>query len=159
MKEFLLSQIFIVSKKPVLFRDLLESIWLYDDKILADTSKLNFRFNYVKLYFVYAILCLFILAIFFGFTHNFLEKTNIHISIILSVFVTSIVFVGFDFFKLYMRDLITQKLIKSAWEIHFPYFTYEKYSQKIVEIFEKSQKDEISKRDLEKYVMDKLSKI
>ncbi len=159
MKEFLLTQFFTVSKKPVLFRDLLQSVSLYDEKMLIDPSKLNFRFNYLKFYAFYALICLFFVFIFFVSTHALLEKIDVHISIILSVLVTSIVFVGFDFFKLYMRDLITQKLIKIAWDNHFPYFPYEKYHKKVIEIFEKSKDDEISKRDLEKYILDHLSKI
>ena len=65
---------------------------------------------------------------------------------------------GFNFFRDRMRDIITKELIKRSWQLHFPYFSYEEYSEKIEEIFEKSIKEEISKRDLEKYIKDNLSK-
>jgi hypothetical protein len=42
--------------------------------------------------------------------------------------------------------------------LHFPFFTYEEYSKKIDEIFESAMKEEISKRDLEKYILENLSK-
>ena len=44
---------------------------------------------------------------------------------------TALVFIGFDFFKVWARKSISHELIKKAWDIHFPYFPYEKYSQKI----------------------------
>ncbi len=54
------------------------------------------------------------------------------------------------------RAIITLKLIKKAWLVHFPYFAYDKYSKKVEDIYNESQKSEISKKDLQLYVMDKL---
>ena len=65
-------------------------------------------------------------------------------------------FIGFDFFKSWTRDAITLKLIKKAWLIHFPYFAYDKYSQKVEKIYNESLKSEVQKKDLQLYVMDKL---
>lgn len=56
-----------------------------------------------------------------------------------------------------MRDIMTKELIKKSWKLHFPFFSYEDYSIKIDVIFDNSIKDEISKRDLEKYILDKLT--
>ena len=52
---------------------------------------------------------------------------------------------------------MTKELIKKSWKLHFPFFSYEDYSIKIDVIFDNSIKDEISKRDLEKYILDKLT--
>ena len=65
---------------------------------------------------------------------------------------------GFNFFRDRMRDSVTKELIKRSWKLHFPFFTYEEYSHKIDEIFEDAMKEEISRRDLEKYILDNLSK-
>jgi hypothetical protein len=81
---------------------------------------------------------------------------NFHFSVLGAVLVTSAVFVGFDFFKSWIRDAITLKLIKKAWLVHFPYFSYDKYSKKVEDIYNKSLKNEIPKKDLQLYVMDKL---
>ncbi|NLY03426.1 MAG: hypothetical protein GXZ15_01070, partial [Campylobacter sp.] len=54
---------------------------------------------------------------------------------------------------------LTRELIKKAWEIHFPYFSYEKYNKKVEEIYNEAAKKEISKRDLEQYVLDALVKL
>ncbi|MBR4141178.1 MAG: hypothetical protein IKR42_05310, partial [Campylobacter sp.] len=54
------------------------------------------------------------------------------------------------------RKELTHELIKKAWENHFLYFPYEKYSQIVEQIYDEAVKNEIPKRDLEKYVLDKL---
>jgi hypothetical protein len=81
---------------------------------------------------------------------------DFHISIVGSVLVTSIVFIGFNFFVSWIRHAITLKLIKKAWLVHFPYFSYDKYSKKVEEIYNESLKEEVNKKDLKQYVMDKL---
>lgn len=72
--------------------------------------------------------------------------------------ITAVIFIGFNFFRDKMRDTMTKELIVRSWKLHFPFFSYEEYSSKIDEIFEKAMKDEISKRDLEKYILENLSK-
>ena len=81
---------------------------------------------------------------------------DFHFSVLGSVLVTSVVFIGFNFFKSWIRSGITHKLIKKAWLVHFPYFAYDKYSTKVEKIYNESLKSEVSKKDLQLYVMDKL---
>ena len=92
-----------------------------------------------------------------GLTHKPLADIDSHISIIGAVVITAIIFIGFNFFRAKMRDAITIELIKRSWKIHFPFFSYDEYSEKIEEIFEKSLKEEVSKRELEKYILDNLT--
>ncbi|MBP3676221.1 MAG: hypothetical protein J6I71_07070, partial [Campylobacter sp.] len=61
-----------------------------------------------------------------------------------------------DYFRIWTRRLISLELIRDAWKVHFPYFPYEKYSQKIEIIYNEAMKHEVSRKDLEKYVLDKL---
>ena len=91
-------------------------------------------------------------------THKPLVKIDPHISILGAMAITAAIFIGFNFFRDRMRDAMTKELIIRSWKLHFPFFSYEEYSQKIDEIFERSIKDEISKRDLEKYILENLSK-
>jgi len=72
--------------------------------------------------------------------------------------ITAAIFIGFNFFRDRMRDTMTKELIKRSWKLHFPFFSYEEYSTKINEIFEKAMREEVSKRDLEKYILENLSK-
>jgi len=120
---------FHVSHKPVLFRDLLEANAEFNDGMLVDPSKLNFRFNHIKLYQIYALICFVILFPLLIITHHVLAKTDAHISMIATAVVTSAVFIGFDMFKVWARREISHDLIMKAWSVHFPYFSYEAMSK------------------------------
>ena len=124
--------------------------------MLVDGAKLNFRFNHVKLYQIYALICFVVLFPLLIITHHFLAKTDAHISIIATTIVTSAVFIGFDMFKVWARREISLDLIKKAWSVHFPYFSYEKYSTKVEMIYNEAVKNEIPRKDLEQYVLERL---
>ncbi|QQF51417.1 hypothetical protein [Campylobacter fetus] len=156
IRKFIFKKLFIVSKQPVLFKDLLEANCLFNEGMLVDPSKLNFRFRDGRLYTIYGILCFIILAAAIIILHKIFEKIDFHYSIIGTMIMTALVFIGFDFFKVWARKSISHELIKKAWDIHFPYFPYEKYSQKIEIIYNEAIKKEIPRKDLEKYVLDQL---
>ena len=40
--------------------------------------------------------------------------------------------------------------------MHFPYFSYEKYSTRVEEIYNEAIKTDVSKKDLEQYVLERL---
>lgn len=156
LRKLVFKNLFIVSKQPVLFKDLLEANCLFNEGMLVDPAKLNFRFRYGRLYIAYGIICFAMLAIAIIILHNLFEKIDFHYSIIGTMVMTSIVFIGFDYFKVRARKSISKELIKKAWKMHFPYFPYDKYSQKIEIIYNEAMKNEISRKELEKYVLDKL---
>ncbi|MGH1599996.1 hypothetical protein [Campylobacter majalis] len=156
IKQKIINKIFIVSKQPVLFRDLLEANSLYNEGMLVDGAKLNFRFNYARTYQVYSLLVAIVFLPILLIVHNYLTKIDTHISIISTAIVTSVVFIGFDVFKVWVRKEMSQKRIKEAWLVHFPYFSYEKYSKIVDEIYLQSIKENISKNDLEQYLLEKL---
>lgn len=156
MKDRVLQAVFVISKKPVLFRDLLEANSLYNEGMLVDGAKLNFRFNYKRTYQIYALICVMIFLPILLLTHHFLVKVDTHISIIGTAVVTSLIFIGFDMFKIWARKEISFRLIKDAWAVHFPYFGYEKYSKIVEEIYNQALKDDVSKKNLEQYVLNKL---
>ena len=156
LRNTIIKNIFFVSKQPVLFRDLLEANALFNEGMLVDGAKLNFRFNHVKLYQIYALICFVVLFPLLIITHHFLANTDAHISIIATTIVTSAVFIGFDMFKVWARKEISLELIKNAWSVHFPYFAYEKYSSNVEEIYNNALKNDVSKKDLEQYIYEKL---
>ncbi len=156
IKEKIINYIYTFSNQPVIFRDLLSANSHYNEKMYVDPGKLGFRLNIIRAYITYFILSALVVMPLIGITHYFLKNMNFHFSVLGSVLVTSAVFIGFNFFRAWMRDAITLKLIKKAWLVHFPYFAYDKYSKKVEEIYNESLKSEISKKDLQLYVMDKL---
>ncbi len=156
-KEKILDYIYIVSKQPILLRDLLIANRQYKEGMHVDPAKLGFRIKLIRAYLVYMGIILGILVPLSGLTHKPLAHLDSHVSIIGAVVITAIIFIGFNFFRAKMRDTITIELIKRSWKLHFPFFSYDEYSEKIEEIFERALKEEVSKRELEKYILDNLT--
>ncbi|NLY04313.1 MAG: hypothetical protein GXZ15_05715, partial [Campylobacter sp.] len=99
LKNKIIYSMFFVSKKPVLFRDLLEANSIFNEGMLVDPSKLNFKFRYGKSYIIFGILCFIILVPTIILTHTFFENADVHLSLIMAILATSLVFVSFDIFK------------------------------------------------------------
>ncbi len=156
LTDKILDYIYILSKQPLLLRDLLDANRQYNEGMHADPSKLGFRLKLTRAYIVYIIIVLAILIPISLLTHKPLAGIDSHISIIGAMIVTAIIFIGFNFFRAKMRDIITLRQIKKSWKLRFPYFSYEEYNHKIEEIYQKAIKEEIPKKDLEKYILNNL---
>ena len=159
IKNTLLEYIYIISKQPILLKDLLVANRQHNEGMHVDPAKLGFRIRLVRAYIVYIGIVLAVIIPISLLTHKPLAKIDAHISILGSMIITAVIFIGFNFFRDRLRDTITKELIKRSWKLHFPFFSYEEYSSKIDEIFGKAMKYEVSKRDLEKYILDKLTTI
>lgn len=156
IKEKILAYVFTLSKQPVLYRDLLRANALYNEGMHVDPAVLNFRADISNAYIIYSILCAIILVPIVAVSHAVLVNVDFHISIIGTIFATSCVFVGFQFFQDWLRDEMTARLIKKAWEIHFPHFSYEKYSKRVEALYNELKKNEIPTKEWEHYVLDRL---
>lgn len=156
IKEKIIDYVFAVSSQPIIFRDLLSANSHFNEGMYVDAGKMGFRMKILKAYLAYSGICATILVPLFLLTHKALENLDFHISIIGSIAATAAIFIGFTFFEAWIRDGITLKLIKKAWAIHFPYFSYEKYSKKVEDIYNESIKKEIQKKDLQQYVLEQL---
>ncbi len=153
LRNNIIDYVYTISKHPVLYRDLLRANLLFNEGMYVDPGILNFRKNLKKQYIAYALLCLAVFLPLLLVSHTLLTKLDFHISILGTIAVTASVFIGFDFFNIWTRDAITQKLIKKAWQVHFPYFPYEKYSQKVEILYQKALKEEIPKKKLEQFIL------
>ena len=158
IKNKILEYVYTISKQPILLKDLLVANRQHSEGMHVDPAKLGFRIRLIRAYIVYIGIVLAIIVPISLLTHKPLAKIDPHISILGAMVITAVIFIGFNFFRDKMRDTMTKELIIRSWKLHFPFFSYEEYSQKIDEIFERSIKDEISKRDLEKYILENLSK-
>ena len=158
IKDKVLEYVYTISKQPILLKDLLVANRQHNDGMHVDPAKLGFRIRLVRAYIVYIAIVLGILVPISLLTHKPLAVIDPHISIVGAMAITAAIFIGFNFFRDRMRDTVTKELIKRSWKLHFPFFSYEEYSHKIDEIFENAMKEEISKRDLEKYILENLSK-
>ena len=158
IKDKILEYVYTISKQPILLKDLLVANRQHNDGMHVDPAKLGFRIRLVRAYIVYIAIVLGILVPISLLTHKPLATIDPHISIVGAMAITAAIFIGFNFFRDRMRDTVTKVLIKRSWKLHFPFFSYEEYSLKIDNIFEQAMRDEISKRDLEKYILENLSK-
>ncbi len=156
-KNRVLEYVYIISKQPILLKDLLVANRQHNEGMHVDPAKLGFRIRLTRAYTLYVAIVLGILVPISLLTHKPLAKIDPHISIVGAMIITAAIFIGFNFFRDKLRDIVTKELIKRSWKLHFPFFSYEEYSKKIDEIFESSIKDEVSKRDLEKYILEKLT--
>lgn len=155
-KDKILDYIYILSKQPILLRDLLEANRQYNEGMHVDPAKLGFRLKLKNAYLVYIGIVLAILVPISAIMHKPLAGIDPHISILGAMIITAIIFIGFNFFRAKMRDEISYRQIKKSWQLRFPYFSYEEYNKKIEGIYLQSLKDEISKKDLERYILDNL---
>ena len=158
IKDKILEYVYTISKQPILLKDLLVANRQHNDGMHVDPAKLGFRIRLIRAYIVYIAIVLGILVPISLLTHKPLAVIDPHISIVGAMAITAAIFIGFNFFRDRMRDTVTKVLIKRSWKLHFPFFSYEDYSSKIDEIFENAMREEVSKRDLEKYILENLSK-
>lgn len=149
---------FVTSKQPVLLKDLLVANVQHNEKMHVDAAKLGFRLKIGRAYFVYILIVSIIAIPLAAFSHNIFANIDSHASILAAIIFTAVIFICFNFFRVWIKDRMTSKVIKAAWKVHFPYFSYEEYRYKIEEIFHKAMKAEITKKDLEKYILDNLIK-
>lgn len=156
LKNRLLDYLYILSKQPILLRDLLDANRQFNEGMHVDPAKLGFRLRLSRAYTVYIFLVLAIIVPLSLITHRPLAKIDSHVSILGAMIITALIFIGFNFFRAKMRDVITLRQIKKSWQLRFPYFPYEEYRYKIEEIYQQAIKDEISKKDLERYILDNL---
>ena len=156
LTDKILGYIYILSKQPILLRDLLEANRQYNEGMHVDPAKLGFRLKLGRAYLVYIAIVLAILVPISAITHHPLANIDPHVSILGAMIITAIIFIGFNFFRSKMRDIISYRQIKKSWTLRFPYFPYEEYNKKIEEIYLQALKEEVSKKDLERYILDKL---
>ena len=125
IKNTLLEYIYIISKQPILLKDLLVANRQHNEGMHVDPAKLGFRIRLVRAYIVYIGIVLAVIIPISLLTHKPLAKIDAHISILGSMIITAVIFIGFNFFRDRLRDTITKELIKRSWKLHFPFFSYE----------------------------------
>ena len=155
----LLEYIYATSKQPILLKDMLVASRQFYYGMEVDSSRLGFRLRLTRAYFAYIILVLLVLVPVSLATHKTLAKIDTHISIIGGMIITALIFMGFNYFKDIIKNEMVKISLKKAWKLHFPFFSYDEYGKKINTIFEDAMRDEIPKKELQKYILDKLSKL
>lgn len=147
-----------MSKQPVLLKDLLVANRQFNEKLQVDNVKLGYRLKIGRAYIVYIILISLFAMPVAAITHKMFVNLDTHASIVASILFTAITFICFNFFRIWLKDRMAEKVIRASWKIHFPYFSYEEYKIEVEQIFTVAMKNEIQRKDLEKYILDNLVK-
>ncbi len=157
--EKLLPFVFIISKNPVLFHDLLDANRQIKDNMTPNAGALGYRIH-TKNMFIAFLLLVHIVFIFPAVTilHELFVKMDCHLSIISAVVFTGLFFVSYSIFKEYLIERISLKRIKAGWSLHFPLFEYETYGKKVADIYNDAIKKKVPRGELEYFIMSNLSK-
>ena len=158
LKNRIINIVYVISNQPVKLQELLSANSLLNEGIHLDGEKLGFRLKLGKAYLVFLILINILMLPFALITHGLFRDADCHVSILLTLFITGIVFASFGLFKDWLSDEVAVKRINLMWKLHFPLFSYEEYNKKVDGIYNKSIKNNISKAELQRYIMDELSK-
>ncbi len=156
-KNIIISYIYVISHQPVKLQELLSANQSFLDGMHLDGKKLGFRLKLGRAYIVFLVLINFFTLPLALATHEIFKLADCHISIVITIFVTGIIFASFGLFKDWLSDEVAKKRIMMMWKLHFPLFSYDEYSTQVNEIYTKSIEENIAKKDLERYILDKLS--
>lgn len=159
ISQKLLPFVFVVSKNPILFHDLLEANRQIKDNITPNAAALGYKIDTKNMFIAFLLLAhiLFILPA-VAIVHELFVKMDCHLSIIFAIVFTGLFFVSYSLFKEYLIGLISQERIKEGWKLHFPAFDYESYSKKVADIYNDAIKKKVPRGELEYFVMSNLSK-
>ena len=158
IKDKIIDFTYAISNQPVKLQELLSANSLYNEGMHLDGKKLGFRLKLGKAYIVFLILTNIFMAPIALITHDIFRNGDCHLSILITLFVTGVIFASFGLFRDWLSDEVAVKRINMMWKLHFPLFLYEEYNKKVDDIYKKSISLNISKTELQRYIMDELSK-
>ena len=158
LKNKIIDFTYAISNQPVKLQELLSANSLLNEGMHLDGKKLGFRLKLGKAYAVFLVLINIMMLPVTLVTHELFRGGDCHISIIITLFVTGLIFASFGLFRDWLSDEVALKRINMMWKLHFPLFTYTQYNHKVDDIYKKSLEENISKTELQRYVMDELTK-
>ena len=158
IKNKIIDYTYVISNQPVKLQELLNANSLYKEGMHLDGKKLGFRLKLGRAYISFLILVNIIMIPLIFATHEVFQDGDCHISIIITLFVTGTIFASFGLYREWLCDGVALKRIKIMWNIHFPLFSYKEFNTQVDLIYKESLKNDIPKGELERYIMDELSK-
>jgi len=157
-KEKLIQYLYIKSSQPIHFEELMKANLLLVEGIIPSERLLKYRVLLGRAYLSFIILThLFIIPL-VGLLHGVLAKMDCHLSIILAVAFTGVFFASFTSYKEWLFENISKKIVKSAWELHFPHFDYKTHHTKAARLYDETLRKKIAKHEVQIYILDGLSK-
>ena len=156
IKDSILKYVFNISAQPVLFGDLMQANRLFNDGMNLKGLNLGYRLRLGRTYIVFLLIAHLVIIPLAFIIHALFATADCHLSIITAVVFTAILFAFMGMFKEWLFDSISESRIKNAWKLHFPHFDYEENKEIISEIYKEALDQDIAKKDLERFILDKL---
>ncbi|MFY9142770.1 hypothetical protein [Sulfuricurvum sp.] len=154
--EKIIPYTFSLSDDPMLFRDLLQTNKMYQDGLKLEGKIPGFRMSIGRSYLVFIALWHIILLPAAAVFHKMLEKIDCHLLIIMSILFTGMFFATYAIFKEYLIDTVALRIIRKAWENHFPHFDYGLHAREVSKIYAEALEKEIPHKNLQLYILDRL---
>lgn len=158
LKDKLLNMLYIKSSQPLHFEELLKANLILQEGIIPSERLLKYRVLLGKAYLSFIILSHIVVIPAVGVLHNAFAAMDCHLSIILAVAFTGTFFAAFTIYKEWLYEAISKKIIKQAWSLHFPHFTYESYHKKVATLYDETLRKKIPKHEVQMYILDTLAK-
>ncbi|MEW5832117.1 MAG: hypothetical protein AB1763_04705 [Campylobacterota bacterium] len=154
--EKIVPYMFTLSDDPMLFRDMLNTNKMYQDGLKLEGKIPGFRLSIGRSYVVFIALWHLILFPASAIFHSVLAKIDCHLLILMAVLFTGMFFATYAMFKEYMIDTVALRIIKKAWENHFPHFDYALHAKEVAKIYSEALDKEIPHKNLQLYILDRL---
>ncbi|DAB39392.1 MAG: hypothetical protein A2552_08575 [Sulfuricurvum sp. RIFOXYD2_FULL_44_160] len=147
---------FALSDGPMLFRDLLKTNKMYQEGLKLEGKIPGFRLSIGRSYLVFIALWHLILLPASALLHTVLAKIDCHLLILMAILFTGMFFATYAIFKEYLIDTVALKIIKTAWENHFPHFDYDLHAKEVAKIYSEALEKEIPHKNMQLYILDRL---
>jgi hypothetical protein len=148
--------VFSLSDGPMLFRDLLKTNKMYQEGLKLEGKIPGFRLSIGRSYLVFIALWHLILLPASALLHTVLAKIDCHLLILMAILFTGMFFATYAIFKEYLIDTVALRIIKTAWENHFPHFDYNMHAKEVAKIYSEALEKEIPHKNMQLYILDKL---
>lgn len=154
--EKIIPYVFSLSDGPMLFRDLLKTNKMYQEGLKLEGKIPGFRLSIGRSYLVFIAIWHLILLPSSAIFHKVLAKIDCHLLILMAILFTGMFFATYAIFKEYLIDTVALKIIKSAWENHFPHFDYDLHAKEVAKIYSEALEKEIPHKNMQLYILDRL---
>lgn len=149
--------VFNVSEQPMLFKELLKANKLYNDGMRLEGNMPGFRIKIGRTILLFLLLWhLFFIIPGSLLFHTQLAKVDCHLLIIFAVIFTGFFFGSYALFKAWLIDRMSKKIIKKAWQNHYPHFSYELHSKEVSSLYSEALEKEIPSKEMQLYILNRM---
>lgn len=148
--------IFTLTDGPMLLRDFLKTNKMYQDGLKLEGNVPGFRLSVGRSYIVFIALWHLIIIPASMILHSKLAKIDCHLLILTAILFTGMFFATYAMFKEFLIERVTHRILKRAWENHFPHFNYELHAKEVAKHYAEALEKEVTHKNMQFYILEKL---